>query len=86
MKTNCTCTRTGSCSINAGSGETKAESSMKTRGSLNGLEKTMTKIKVKSNWKQTTLTVLASIAVATVFKLMQDQLLDHVEARIDKVK
>lgn len=47
----------------------------------------MSKRKIQfTNWKKTALTVLATIAVTTVFKLMQDQLLDHVEDRIDDLK
>jgi hypothetical protein len=86
MGKNCTCTRTGVCSTNAGSTKITEEPSTKMRGSLNGLEMIMTKVKIKSTWKQTALSLLATIAVTTVFKLMQEQLLDHVETRIDKVK
>lgn len=55
------------------------------KGSLSGQEE-MIMAKVKPNWKQTVLSVVATIAVASVFKLMQEQLLKHVDEKIDQIR
>lgn len=81
-KTNC---RNGHCTItHADAGE-----KVKTEGHANlagSRVKIMTrKIKVGTGWKQTALSVLATVAVTTIFKLLQDQLMDHIDRKLDKV-